>query len=69
MQDALNKVMQNRTSIIIAHRLSTIKNVDEIIVLDKGKIIEQGTHQQLLQNNAAYKKLVEVQNVHIQSEG
>lgn len=69
VQDALNKVMQNRTSIIIAHRLSTIKNVDEIIVLDKGKIIEQGTHQQLLQNNAAYKKLVEMQNVHIQSEG
>ena len=67
VQDALNNVMQNRTSIIIAHRLSTIKNVDEIIVLDKGKIIEQGTHQQLLQNNAAYKKLVEMQNVHIQS--
>ncbi|WPU93656.1 ABC transporter ATP-binding protein [Mucilaginibacter sabulilitoris] len=61
VQDALNNLMKNRTSLIIAHRLSTIQNADIIIVLEKGCVIEQGTHQQLLQNNGLYKKLIDMQ--------
>lgn len=57
IQDALKKLMQNRTSIIIAHRLSTIIDADLIIVLKKGRIIEQGTHSELLQNDQFYAKL------------
>jgi len=63
VQDAINNMMQNRTSIVIAHRLSTIRHADEIIVLQKGKIVERGTHDQLLSNNGFYKKLVEMQEV------
>jgi ATP-binding cassette, subfamily B, bacterial MsbA len=55
--------MQNRTSIVIAHRLSTIRHADEIIVLQKGKIVERGTHEQLLAQNGFYRKLVEMQEV------
>lgn len=62
VQDALEKMMQNRTSIVIAHRLSTIQNADLIVVMQKGKIIEQGTHKELLANNGHYKKLVEMQS-------
>ena len=54
IQDALQKLMQNRTSIIIAHRLSTIQHVDRIIVLHKGEIREQGTHQELLAEKGLY---------------
>jgi ABC-type multidrug transport system fused ATPase/permease subunit len=62
VQDALNKLMKNRTSIVIAHRLSTIKNADKILVLDQGKIIEEGTHESLLHtDNGLYKKLTELQ--------
>jgi subfamily B ATP-binding cassette protein MsbA len=61
VQDALNNLMKNRTSLIIAHRLSTIQNADLIIVLEKGTVVEQGTHQQLLQNNGLYKKLIDMQ--------
>ena len=61
VQDAIDKVMQNRTSIVIAHRLSTIQKADKIVVLDKGKITEQGTHDELMQNNGIYKKLVDLQ--------
>jgi len=61
VQDALNKLMQNRTSLVIAHRLSTIQNADMIIVLEDGKIIEKGTHQDLLVNEGIYRKLVEMQ--------
>jgi len=62
VQDALNKLMKNRTSIVIAHRLSTIKNADKILVIDQGKIIEEGTHKTLLQtDNGLYKKLTELQ--------
>ncbi|WP_018627149.1 ABC transporter ATP-binding protein [Niabella aurantiaca] len=63
VQDAINKMMQNRTSLVIAHRLSTIRNADEIIVLQKGKIVERGTHSSLLAQNGFYKKLVEMQEL------
>ena len=63
VQDAINNMMQNRTSIVIAHRLSTIRHANEIIVLQKGKIVERGTHEELLQQNGFYKKLVEMQEV------
>ena len=62
VQVALKNVMKNRTSIVIAHRLSTISNVDKIIVMEKGKIIESGTHKELLNTNSNYKKLVEIQS-------
>lgn len=61
VQDALNNLMKNRTSLIIAHRLSTIKNADQIIVLEKGKIIEIGNHQELLLQNGLYKRLISMQ--------
>ena len=61
VQDALNKLMQNRTSLVIAHRLSTIQRADKIIVLDAGKIIESGTHQELMKQKGMYCKLVEMQ--------
>jgi subfamily B ATP-binding cassette protein MsbA len=63
VQDAINKMMQNRTSIVIAHRLSTIRHADEIIVMQKGKIVERGNHDQLLQQGGFYKKLVDMQEV------
>jgi len=61
VQDALNNLMKNRTSLIIAHRLSTIQNADIIVVLEAGKIVEQGTHQQLMANNGVYRRLIEMQ--------
>lgn len=61
VQDAINNMMQNRTSIVIAHRLSTIRHADEIIVLQKGKIVERGTHDELIRQSGYYKKLVEMQ--------
>jgi subfamily B ATP-binding cassette protein MsbA len=63
VQDAINNMMQNRTSIVIAHRLSTIRHANEIIVLQKGKIVERGTHEELLSQNGFYRKLVEMQEV------
>ena len=63
VQDAINNMMQNRTSIVIAHRLSTIRHADEIIVLQRGRIVERGTHDQLLSQNGFYKRLVEMQEV------
>ena len=63
VQDALEKMMENRTSVVIAHRLSTIQKADIIVVLQKGKIIEQGTHNELIANNNVYKKLVEMQTL------
>ncbi|MEH6747152.1 MAG: ABC transporter ATP-binding protein [Maribacter arcticus] len=63
VQDALEKMMQNRTSIVIAHRLSTIQNADTIVVLHKGEIAEQGTHAELLELNGIYKKLVQMQSL------
>lgn len=61
IQDALEKLMQNRTSIVIAHRLSTVANLDRIVVLDNGKILEQGKHSELLQHSGVYKKLWDLQ--------
>jgi ATP-binding cassette, subfamily B, bacterial MsbA len=63
VQDAINNLMTNRTSIVIAHRLSTIRHADEIIVLQKGEIVERGTHDSLLLQNGFYKKLVDMQEV------
>lgn len=63
VQDAINNMMQNRTSIVIAHRLSTIRHADEIIVLQKGKIVERGNHDALIAQNGFYKKLVDMQEV------
>ncbi|HNU89345.1 MAG TPA: ATP-binding cassette domain-containing protein, partial [Ferruginibacter sp.] len=63
VQDAINNLMSNRTSIVIAHRLSTIRHADEIIVLQKGEIVERGTHDSLIAQNGFYKKLVDMQEV------
>ena len=63
VQDAINKMMQKRTSLVIAHRLSTIRNADEIIVLQKGKIVERGNHDQLMKQNGFYRRLVDMQEV------
>ena len=62
VKDALSKLMHSRTSLVIAHRLSTIQNADEIIVLDKGSIVEKGTHQELIAQNGHYKKLYDLQS-------
>lgn len=62
VQLALENMMQNRTSIVIAHRLSTIQKADVIVVLQKGKIVEQGSHEQLIALNGTYNKLVSMQS-------
>jgi subfamily B ATP-binding cassette protein MsbA len=61
VQEALTNLMKNRTTLVIAHRLSTIQHADEIIVLDKGVIVERGTHQQLMNANGLYQRLCEMQ--------
>jgi len=63
VQDAIINLMQDRTSLVIAHRLSTIKNADEIIVMQKGEVIERGTHEALIAQNGFYKKLVQMQEI------
>ena len=63
VQDAMYKLMENRTSIVIAHRLSTIQKADTIHVMDKGQIIESGTHADLITKNGVYKKLYELQQL------
>ncbi|MGE4514540.1 ATP-binding cassette, subfamily B, MsbA [Chryseobacterium taeanense] len=62
VQDALEKMMENRTSLVIAHRLSTIQKADWIVVMEKGNIVEQGTHHELIAKKGTYQKLVELQN-------
>ncbi len=62
VQDALNKLMENRTTVVIAHRLSTIQHADEIVVMKDGKIVEKGTHEELIQQKGEYGKLVELQS-------
>ena len=63
VQDAINNLMNNRTSLVIAHRLSTIRHADEIIVLQKGEIVERGTHDSLIAQAGFYKRLVDMQEV------
>lgn len=63
VQQALDQVMEGRTSIIIAHRLSTIVGVDEIVVLEHGSIVERGSHQELMQLGGRYRQLVELQSI------
>jgi ABC-type multidrug transport system fused ATPase/permease subunit len=63
VQEALTKLMEGRTSIVIAHRLSTIQNADIIVVMEKGKIIQKGSHAELIQDDNLYKKLVNLQNM------
>ena len=62
VQGAINKLMLNKTSLIIAHKFSTIKKCDKILVLDKGKIIDQGNHDELIKKSALYKSMYELQN-------
>ena len=62
VQDALNKLLVGRTSVVIAHRLSTIHNADKIIVVDHGRVAEQGTHTELLAKGGIYAKLIELQS-------
>lgn len=62
VQEAIDHLMENRTTIVIAHRLSTIKNADIIIVLENGKIVELGNHHQLIENNGLYSKLISMQS-------
>lgn len=61
VQDALYKLMENRTTVVIAHRLSTIQNADKIVVLDAGKIVEVGSHIELVSQNGLYKRLIDMQ--------
>jgi subfamily B ATP-binding cassette protein MsbA len=63
VQDAINNLMKDRTSLVIAHRLSTVRHADEIIVLQKGEIVERGKHEELIALNGMYKRLVEMQEV------
>lgn len=63
VQEALNRLMQNRTSIVIAHRLSTIQNADKIVVIQKGKIVQTGKHTELLAQEGLYKELFELQKL------
>ena len=63
VQDAINQLMVNRTCIVIAHRLSTVQHADEIIVMQKGKIVQRGKHDALMQEEGLYKELVNMQQV------
>lgn len=68
VQEALEKVMMNRTSIVVAHRLSTIQKADKIIVLENGRIVQSGTHYELLEVDGPYKRFVEIQSISSYSE-
>jgi subfamily B ATP-binding cassette protein MsbA len=62
VQEALSRLMENRTTIVIAHRLSTIQKADQIIVMDQGQIVETGKHGELLVLNGLYRKLYDLQS-------
>lgn len=61
VQDAIDNALENRTALVVAHRLSTVKNADRIIVMDKGRVVESGSHQELLKKNGLYKMFYEIQ--------
>src|SRR4029079_5940070 len=61
IQEALERLMENRTSFVIAHRLSTIQKADQILVMRAGEIVERGTHEELLQTDGLYAKLAQIQ--------
>ena len=63
VQEALTKLMKNRTTLVIAHRLSTIQHADEILVIEKGRIVQSGTHTELMQREGLYQKLSSIQSV------
>ena len=63
VQDALDKIMKEKTSIVIAHRLSTIKNADKILVLNDGEIVESGSHLELLNLKGIYSNLIKLQSI------
>jgi subfamily B ATP-binding cassette protein MsbA len=69
VQDALSNLMQDRTSIVIAHRLSTIQHADKILVMDKGRIAESGTHRELFEAGGLYRKLIDLQNIGMDFSG
>jgi len=61
VQKALNKIMEGRTTLVIAHRLATVVRADRILVLDQGRLVEEGTHQSLIGKGGVYKRLAELQ--------
>jgi ABC-type multidrug transport system fused ATPase/permease subunit len=63
VQEALEKLMEGRTSIVIAHRLSTIRNADQILVMQQGQIIERGKHEELIAQKGVYSELVQLQQM------
>ena len=68
IQEALERLMKNRTSLVIAHRLSTIHNAPRIIVLDHGRIVESGTHSELMSLNGLYRRLYTIKSLQMSSE-
>jgi subfamily B ATP-binding cassette protein MsbA len=69
VQDALERLMTGRTTLVVAHRLSTVRHADQIVVLSGGRIIGQGTHEELLAGNVAYRKLYDLQWDDLDSSG
>ena len=69
VQEALNRLMVGRTAFVIAHRLSTIKNADRILVLEKGRLAEDGTHEELMEKNGLYAHLYQIQYRNNREEG
>jgi len=63
VQEAIQNLMKGRTTLVIAHRLSTIQHADQILVIEKGKVVERGNHKELMAHNGAYKNLVELQGL------
>jgi ABC-type multidrug transport system fused ATPase/permease subunit len=63
VQQAINRLMEGRTTLVVAHRLSTIRHADRIVVMDQGKIVEEGSHEYLMDLNGMYHRLVTMQNL------